>query len=167
MMVEELERLPARLRQNYTHDALIDLLIARPDMTQRQIAAYLGYTESWLSVVINTDAFQAKLAARREEIVDPELKATLEERFRALAAQSLKVLQERLTRPDVSNQVVLRAVELGMKANGIGQDRAPPAPHDDRLERLAQRLMALQAGVRGRLVEGERVEEESADAPGV
>lgn len=141
----------------YTHEALIDLIIAHPEMTQNQLAAYFGYTPSWISNILASDALQAKMAARREEIVDPELKATIEERFRALAIQSLRVLQDKLNAPQVSDNVALRAAELGAKALGIGGHAVPKPPEfsADRLERLAERLVLLQGGIRARVIEGE------------
>lgn len=136
-------------RIRYRHEALIDLIIAHPEWDQNHYAAHFGLTPSWLSNIMASDAFQAAMAARREEIVDPELKATIEERFRALAIQSLQVLQKKLSAPNVSDNVALRAAELGAKALGIGGHApAPPAPQPDRLERLAERLVLLQGRVR-------------------
>ena len=143
-----------RLRRiSYTHDAMIDLIIEQPELNQGQIAAHFGYTESWMSNIMASDAFQARMAARREEVIDPELKATIEERFRALVIQSLKVLQNKLNAPMVSDQVALRAAELGAKALGIGGHAAPKPPADlGRLERLAERLVTLQSGVKERVL---------------
>ena len=144
-------------RCNYTHDAMIDLIIAHPELNQGQIAAHFGYTESWISNILASDAFQAKMAARREELIDPELAATIKERFQALVVQSLKVLQAKLNQPQVSDQVAIRAAELGAKALGIG-GHAPAAPREssqDRLARLAERLPALLTHHRERTVNGE------------
>lgn len=171
-MLEELQGVPrthaptmgnlAKVR--YTHEALIDLIIARPEMSQNQLAAYFGYSPGWISNILASDALQARMAQRREEIVDPELKATIEERFRALAIQSLKVLQHKLNQPTVSDNVALRAAELGAKALGIGGHAAPPQvdTSGDRLERLANRLIMLQSGVRARIEDGRLLEAEVA-----
>lgn len=142
---------------NYTHDAMIDLIIANPTMTQDAVAAHFGYTPGWISNILASDAFQSKMAARREEIIDPELKASIEERFRALVIQSLKVLQDKLNKPQVSDQVALRAAELGAKALGIGGHAAPKvvSPEADRLTKLADRLVQLQSNVRERVINGE------------
>lgn len=139
----------------YTHQAMIDLIIEHPEYTQNQLAAHFGYTPGWISNVLASDAFQAAMAARREEIVDPELKASIEERFRALVIRSLEVLQAKLNAPAVSDQVALRAAELGAKALGVGGHAAPKPPQTDRLERLAERLIVLQSTVRERVINGE------------
>lgn len=142
---------------SYTHDALIDLIIENPRWTQNQFAAHFGYTAGWLSNILASDAFQVKMAVRREEIVDPGIKASMKERFAALAIQSLKVLQDKLNSTDVSATVALRAAELGAKALGLGGHAvpAPAVPQMDRLERLADRLVLLNSPQRERVVNGE------------
>ena len=112
-------------RVHYTHDAMIDLLIGRPGVSQAEISRYFGYTQGWTSRVINSDAFQARLAKRKEDITDPLLIQTFEERLRGLANQSLDVIQAKLdatANPDLA----IKALELSTKALGMGArpDRA-------------------------------------------
>ena len=137
---------PPKIR--YTHEAMADLILENPWISQNQLAAHFGYSPAWISTVITSDAFQAFLHARKAELVDPELRLTLEERFRALTTQSLKVLQEKLTRPadQVSDQLVLRAAELGAKSLGIGAHAPPPPPPNpaEYLPAVAERLLRLQ-----------------------
>lgn len=137
---------PPKIR--YTHEGMADLILENPWISQNQLAAHFGYSPAWISTIITSDAFQALLAARRQELVDPELRLTLEERFRALTTQSLKVLQEKLARPadQVSDQLVLRAAELGAKSLGIGAHAPPPPPPNpaEYLPAVAERLLRLQ-----------------------
>ena len=111
-------------RIRYTHADMIDFIIANPWVSQGDLAARYGYTQGWVSNIMASDAWQSAMAARREEVVDPNLKATLEERFRGMTILSLQRLQQKLEAPQVSDQVLLRAVELGAKACGIGGNRA-------------------------------------------
>lgn len=157
----------------YTHEALIDLMIegaSRPGgITQKEIAGHFGYTEGWISNILASDAFQARLAARRQEILDPVLNATLKERFEALARRSLDVLMEKLNAGAVSEQVAMRAAELGAKvymhreeveANRQGSDTT------DRLTRLAERLVGLQSQARqGVTINAQTGEIEQLPAP--
>ena len=137
-------------KMRYTHEGMADLILENPWISQNQLAAHFGYSPAWISTVITSDAFQALLATRRAELVDPELRLTLKERFQAMTTQSLRVLQEKLARPadQVSDQLALRAAELGAKALGLGGNAAPPpAPNPaEYLPALAERLMRLRSG---------------------
>lgn len=106
-------------RVNYTHDAMIDFLIANPTATHKDITAAFGYTQSWISRVINSDAFQARLAVRKGDIVDPTLVLTVEEKLRALTDMSLEVVMDKLALTKDANLAV-KALELSTKALGYG-----------------------------------------------
>ena len=153
--VDEITALPAArpngiAKVRYSHTDMIDFIIANPWVSQNELASRYGYSPSWVSVVLSSDAFQSAMAARRDEVVDPRLKATLEERFRALTIQSLNRLMEKLDAPVVNDQVALRAAELGAKALGLGghAPTPPQTPAVDHLARLADRLIDLQSNVR-------------------
>lgn len=153
---------PTKLR--YTHEAVIDMIIAEPGVSQGKLAAMFGYTQGWLSTVMGSDAFKAKLAERRAEVVDPVLQMSLNERFSSMVEKSLEVLQEKLSQPalQVPDQLALRAAELGAKALGLGGNQTAQVVvmQPDHLEGLAGRLLALQAKVTGgeRVVEGVVIE---------
>lgn len=153
-------------RVSYTHDALIDLIIAHPELDQNQLAAYFGYTPGWISNILASDAFQLKMANRREEVIDPDLKATLEERFRALVIRSLKVLETKLSQSTVSDNVALRAAELGAKALGLGGHSSvpPQSPPADRLLRLAERLVALRQPQEKEVIDGKVLDTQTQPA---
>jgi hypothetical protein len=139
----------------YTHQDMIDFIIQNPWVSQNELAMRYGYSPGWVSNIMASDAWQSALASRREEVIDPDLKATIEERFRGMTILSLQKLQQKLEAPQVSDQVVLRAVELGAKACGIGGNRAPTVAVNETVinlfspERLAnyanQKLQAIEA----------------------
>ena len=106
-------------RVSYTHDAMIDLVIACPGSSQGEIAKHFGFTQAWVSRVINSDAFQARLAERKTEIVDPTLTATLEERLKALASRSVDVVMGKLEN-SMDGNFALKALEVTSKSLGFG-----------------------------------------------
>jgi hypothetical protein len=135
----------------YTHDAMIDLIIMRPTISQGELAATFGFTQGWVSQVMSTDMFKARLEQRREELVDPTVRMTLNERFEAVTRRSLEILQEKLSKDSaaVPDNLVLRSIELGAKALGVGGNAPPPFnPAGDHLATLATRLLALQGRAR-------------------
>lgn len=146
----------------YTHDAMIDMLIAQPSISQNELASRFGYTPAWVSLVMSSDAFKARLAARREELIDPAIRLTIEERFHAVVTRSQEVLLAKLSQPaeKVSDNLALRAMELGAKALGLGtgQQAVPSVPAADHLASLAHRLIDLQQSARAHTYEGEAVD---------
>lgn len=103
----------------YTHDGMIDLVIANPAISQNEIAAHFGFTPGWVSQVFNSDAFKNRLAERKEEIIDPVLRASIEEKLQALADKSIQILLDKLHQTQNMN-VAIRALDVTTRALGYG-----------------------------------------------
>lgn len=136
-----------RPKMRYSHQAMADMILENPAISQNEIAAAFGRTAGWISTIVTSDAFQCMLAARKAELIDPELVLSHRERFSALTTRSLQVLQEKLAKPvdQIPDNLVLRAVELGAKALSIGGNAPPAAPPvaTDYLPAIADRLSRL------------------------
>lgn len=48
---------------NFTHERILDWLLQNPDKSMRECADTFGYTQAWLSTVVNSDAFQVQWKA--------------------------------------------------------------------------------------------------------
>lgn len=113
-------------RVHYTHDAMIEVILANPGISQNELAAYFSMTVGWTSRVINSDAFQARLAERKDEVVDPLIRQNFEERLKGLANQSLDVISRKLDATQ-SADLATKTLELTTKALGMGaRDRSAP-----------------------------------------
>lgn len=105
----------------YSPEVMIGLIIANPDWNHAKLAAAFGRKASWMAAVVASEVFQTALEGRREQILDPMIVATVEERFKALTIQSLSVLSEKLDLGKaLQDATVLKAVEIGVKALGMG-----------------------------------------------
>ena len=107
-------------RVKYSHDAMIDLILAQPAIKQGEIAKHFGYSPAWVSRIMNSDAFLARLAQRKSDIIDPTLVMTVEEKLRAVAAKSLEVVLDKLESPAVTFDQALAASNMASKALGYG-----------------------------------------------
>ena len=107
------------IRTHYSHEAMIDVVIANPTITQNQLAEQFDRSVPWISRIFGSDAFQAALAKRREEITDPFLIATIEERFRGLAYQSLDIITEKLA-ASRNVDLALKGLDIAAKSLGFG-----------------------------------------------
>lgn len=137
-------------KMNYSHKAMADLIIANPGISQNSLAAHFGYSASWVSTVMSSDAFQAYLATRSEELVDPTVRASVKERFEGMVNRSLAILNEKLSKPAslVSDSFALRSFELATRAAGYGArlDRPStetPVNVNIHLESLGDRMVSL------------------------
>lgn len=106
-------------RVHYTHEAMIDVIIAEPTITQNELAKKFGKSVSWISVIMGSDSFQAALAKRRDDVTNPFLIATVEERLRGLADQSLQIIADKLEKTQNAD-LALKALDLSTKALGFG-----------------------------------------------
>lgn len=109
-------------RLSYTHEAMIDLIIAEPAIYNEELAARFGYSPSWISTVVVSDIFQAKLAARREALVDPELRMSIKTQFKGLLERSMEILARKLDRPalEVPDQLAVQVAKLAGTSLGFG-----------------------------------------------
>lgn len=148
------------LKLNYAHDAMIDLILSDPGISQNEIARRMGYSASWVSQLVSSDAFQARLAERSKEIVDPVLRATVEEQFRGVLARSLDIVRQKLNREaaEVPDNLALRTLELSSRALGYGARNDTVNVNIDAGERLAalgDNLTKLLTRKRSAVLEGE------------
>lgn len=135
---------------SYTHDAMIDLIIAQPWISQNQLAAHFGYSPAWISQVFASDAFKERLKERTKDLVDPTIRQSVEDNFQAMVLRSLDILKEKLNRPahEIPDQLALRTLELSSRALGYGARVDPPAPQTSvsvevHLEQLGGNLVRL------------------------
>lgn len=112
--------MPAALKElSYTHEAMVDLLVQRPMISQGDVARHFGYTEGWVSQIIRSDGFRELIAARKKELVDPVILQGLEQRMEALASRSADILMDALELKR-SPEVALKALEVSSRALGYG-----------------------------------------------
>lgn len=110
---------------NYTHEAVIDWILAEPGVTQREIAAEFGYTEAWMSIIIGSDAFKEKLAERKAQLTDPRIIASINERLDAVAKRSLDRIMDRLDSPVHGS--IKTADLVSIARLGVGDKNTRPA----------------------------------------
>lgn len=98
----------------YTHDAMVDLIIQEPTVKHEELAEIFGYSSGWIGRVVNSDAFQARLAERKAQLVDPHLSRALNSRLKTVAIQSLGIISEKLNAED-SAAFALEALGVAVK----------------------------------------------------
>jgi hypothetical protein len=109
------------VKTRYTHDAMIDLIIAEPTIKQNDLAVIFDRTPTWVSQIMSSDAFQARLSERKAELIDPVIVASIQERIQAVASASLDKMLNKLTSPlPVSDDFLIKSAKLATDALGYG-----------------------------------------------
>lgn len=136
-------------KSSFSYEQLADTLILNPRISGKELSKLFGYTETWISIVMNSDAFRVVMQRRKGDLVDPILRASIEDHYKALAARSCHVLMEKLSAPVqvISDDLALRAAALGAQMFKAAAP-VPQAPESS-IDKLADRLIALQQGMRG------------------
>lgn len=111
--------MPEIQKVHYTHDALIDQIVSNPGIDQRQLAKMYGYTEAWVSTIVNSDSFKARLQERKADLIDPLIVANFEERLKGTLGVALSVINEKLE-TGRNADLALKTLELGAKALSFG-----------------------------------------------
>jgi len=84
---------------SYTHEAIMAYMIAFPHHGLREIGSYFGYSQTWLSQLINSDLFRAKLKERQDEHFS-KLSATIVEKIEAAAHVGIEKLGNMLEKSE-------------------------------------------------------------------
>jgi hypothetical protein len=105
----------------YTHDAMIDTLIEHPEIKQYELAEMFDVTKEWISMLMCSDAFQARLAVRKADVIDPIVAASFKQRMEVLARRSVEVLMEKMEDSiECAPNVALGALSIAAKGFGFG-----------------------------------------------
>lgn len=84
---------PKKMRAWY--DSLVDFILANPDMKLNEVAAHFNRTPQTIYMVTGSDAFKAKLAARRAEFREA-LDEQIVEKNMKVANVALEAIAERI-----------------------------------------------------------------------
>lgn len=76
------------------HFGVMDVLIAHPEWTQKEVAEALGYSESWLSQMMNSSLFKTAFTAYRRRF-EEDLRESIVKATRAAIEVSLEIMQDK------------------------------------------------------------------------
>ena len=104
-MSQELKRVA------YSHEAMIDVILQDPTVTSQELAEVFGYSAGWVSRILSSDSFNARLAQRKSALVDPIISRSINNRLKTVAIRSMDVIEEKLA-AEPSAQYALDALEF-------------------------------------------------------
>lgn len=116
-------------KMRFYHDAFIDLILTNPSISQNELAKHCGYSVTWVSIIVNSSSFKERLAERKGELVDPQLRATILEKVDGAANRALDRLIDRLDSPTHGAIKTQDLVSIAKLSVGPKTAAPPPAPN--------------------------------------
>ena len=107
---------PELKKVGYTHEAMIDLILQDPTVTSGELAELMGFSRPWVTRILASDSFQARLSQRKAALVDPLLARSINERLRSVAIRSMDIVEEKLA-AEPSAAYAMEALEFA--TNGL------------------------------------------------
>lgn len=113
---------------NYWYEALIDLLIANPEMLQSERARRLGRTQAWVSMIENSDSFKERYALRRANH-SSRVSQLVEDKLHNVTNLALDKLKDALETKDIKPEFALDATDTLLQRLGYtGKSEKAAAP---------------------------------------
>ena len=78
-------------RVSVKHEAIMEYMLVNPAAPLREVAAHFGVTQAWLSTIIHSDAFQAKLSEKKDDLFSATI-VPLREKMLGLAHMGVEKL---------------------------------------------------------------------------
>lgn len=114
-------------RYRWWHEAIIEDMLAFPLSTLKERAARLGYSYSYLSLLINSDMFQLMYRKRKDEHAEL-LTTSLVEKTSRVAGTALDLMLESMERKRTDIPFPVLADTANKTLNALGYGTKPAAP---------------------------------------
>lgn len=119
---------PTIKKLNFSHEAIIQWLLENPGKLDggkmAACAEHFGYTRSWLSIIVHSDAFQAKWREMQNE-ADALIIADIPAKLRGVASVAVEALAEQvelaaMDKTPAPRDFLLKSSEMLLKSLGYG-----------------------------------------------
>lgn len=109
-------------RISHTHEQVMNWLILNPQRSLRECADEFGYTQAWLSTLIHSDIFQAKLRERQEEVFS-RVASSIPQKLAAVTHVALEKLADKVAESE-DPEFILDAADRALHRMGYAPQSA-------------------------------------------
>jgi hypothetical protein len=101
-----------------THEQIMNWLVLNPEKSMRECADAFGYTQAWLSTLVHSDAFQAKLA-EKQQLVQARVCASIPEKLNRVTDVALDKLAT-MVEASEDPEFILNVADKALHKLGFG-----------------------------------------------
>lgn len=99
------------------HDAILDVMLAKPWITLADLAKITGYSATWLCILKKTDSFRAEYERRRDGI-ECNVMASIQEKLNEVTELAIDKMGTMLAEKNLDADELTDAFDKVLKANG-------------------------------------------------
>lgn len=103
---------------SHRHHAIMDFMLANPQLPMHAIAEHFGVTQAWLSTVRHSDLFKARLAERRQ-LMDQDQAHRIGSKLQTLAEKGIDALCDIVDDEEQTADAKLNATKTALEAIGF------------------------------------------------
>ena len=148
------------------HEGILNYIVTNPKASRMEVCEEFGVTRSWVSIIIHSDVFQAKLRDRQNEVFTEAIVAPIQDKLLGAAHMATERLMDLLPyESEVKN--VAGALDTTLKNLGYGQRAAGVNVTAENVQILQAspdalaRARSMVGAARAKATEGEPLEGES------
>lgn len=108
----------------YAHEAIIDWLLTNPDKDYKDCAFHFNYSISWLSIVVNSDAFKAEYE-RRRSLLTNRINDGIQQQLSETTLKALRKVSEKLDDGELEPEFALNTADKLLGRAGYGSTGRP------------------------------------------
>lgn len=132
---------------NPVHEALINLRLAQPYLSQGEIATILGYQQAWVSRIECSDLYRVELRKRAEMAGVRLHMETLKNKIESCTSMVIEKIEDRLTNGQpVSEKFLGDSLKTLLSASEYGRAAGPQSGPQLHVHMSAEELRSLREG---------------------
>lgn len=118
---------PQIKKLSWWHESIIDWMLLNPQGRLADAAVHFTVTQAWLSIIVNSDLFRARLTIRRAEMAN-EVGSTVIEKLSGIAGQALESIAEKIEKEKTKIPLgeLRETATMALEALGYGAKSAGP-----------------------------------------
>ena len=102
------------------HEAIMNFIMANPTLPRSQVAAHFGVTLPWLSTIIHSGTFRARLAEKQDQFFECSVVSEIEDKVMGVAHLAVEKMAEAIPYENDLG-VLTNTLDKTMKTLGYGQ----------------------------------------------
>lgn len=116
--------MPGLRRLKPKHEAIMDWILTNPERPLRDAAEAFGVSQNWISFLVNSDLFSARLRERRAQI-EGLIGHTIVDRLKVVAHMGLGSMIDRMERGVASERMIVDATRMALQSLGYTTPQQP------------------------------------------